>query len=308
MAQVSIEGAKKEITFLVPPEAVTIVNDEASVLFDERADQPLDQALVDSIVKNGVMVPTIVRKNGDVWELVDGRQRHRAITEANKILKKSKQDTHLLPCRTFKGDDLALMEVMISTNALRVDDEPSKQAVKMQRAIEFGATEEDLARLWGVNKQTIKNRLIILDCTKKVQQAVDQQRIPETAVRELAKIDRKEQNGVLDDLIKKDLVRGAALKRALAAAVTGKKPKPKTQVEAQRMRSKQYVVGMYEAIEHVSGGKITKDQATARAVLSYILGDKEALDNIPSVKKVVEVLKADGSIREEGTEEAEAEE
>ena len=299
---VAIEGAKgKETTFMVPPEVLTIVNDPSSPIYDERAEQPLDQALVDSIQSGGVMVPIIVRKNVDKWEVVDGRQRHRAVVAANKVLAKAKKARILLPCRVVDKTDLELMEVMISTNAIRVDDEPSKQAEKMQRAIEFGAVEDDLARLWGCTKQTVKNRLMLLDCTKKVQKAVDADKSSESMARDIAKIDLKRQNSVLDQLVKKGLTKGVAAKKAIKAAKTGNGEVPsRKQVKAgaPRMRSKQWVQGFSDALV-ASGTKPTRDQSVAYAVSQHMLGEAEALDDFPSVKKIAELLKPDGSAREE---------
>src|ERR1700743_1127639 len=71
---------------LFDPKDLTIVTDERSPLYDERVDLPVDEALVDSIVDQGVLEAILVRKNPETGktEVVNGRQRGRATVEANK--------------------------------------------------------------------------------------------------------------------------------------------------------------------------------------------------------------------------------
>ena len=74
---------------LFDPNTLTIVSDKKHPLYDERATMPVDERLVESIMKSGVLEPVIVRRNGEdekgrpIVEVVDGRQRVRAAIIAN---------------------------------------------------------------------------------------------------------------------------------------------------------------------------------------------------------------------------------
>jgi ParB family chromosome partitioning protein len=301
MARMTIPGSKREDIIQLPPEALTLIDDKSHALYDERASIPLDPALVESMYHKGNLIPLLVRKNGDgKIEIVDGRQRYRASIEVNKRLKKEKQDPILLRCRFVKGDDMEVMDDMTVANAVRQQDPPSLQATKMQRSIEFGKSEDDVALAWGCTRQTVRNRLKILDCTPKVRKALDQGLIKETHVRDLAKLDRKEQNAALDEILKQGL-KGGAMKDALGKK-TGKNGK-KVGGDGPKLRPKKFITGFSEAL--IESDKPTKDQTLAHAVISYLMGDDDALDDVPSVKKVAESLKADGTPREDEEEEEE---
>lgn len=113
-AALGADGKKDVLLF--DPENLTLVEDGASVLYDERIKLPTSEALVLNIMTYGVIEPIVVRKNPETGapEVVAGRQRVKACREANRRLKASGCEVHRIAAIVKRGDPAALMGVMVS--------------------------------------------------------------------------------------------------------------------------------------------------------------------------------------------------
>lgn len=170
--------------------------------YDERAQLPLDEPTILSMMVEGVLEVVLVCKNGDVVEVVDGRQRVKNAREANKRRKKEGQPPILVPCMVRKGDDASLMGVGIIANELRQDDPLSVKAAKLQRYLALRpGCEKEAAIRFGVSTQTIKNWSRLPDLDPKVVKAIEDKRIPESGGYALADLSRDEQKEALEKLL-----------------------------------------------------------------------------------------------------------
>lgn len=225
MGKQALEGTRLNAFGMDPNDLVIIGHDTKDgpehPLFDERANLPLSEEMVNNIMFQGVLETVLVRKNGDAVEVVAGRQRVKNAREANKRLKKQGSTEIRVPVMVRKGDDSALLGVSISENEVRRDDTPSIKAEKLTRYLATGRSEQEAAVTFGVSVQTIKNWSKMADLDVKVRNAVDAGKIPASAAWNLAGLSREDQRAELDKL----LVNGKATVKGTQRAVKNNKKK-----------------------------------------------------------------------------------
>ena len=131
-------------------------------------DAELDE-LSDSIRQNGILQPLLVRKKGDIYEIVAGERRYQAarragLSEVPVVIREISDDD------VFK---LALIE-----NLQRSDLSPLEEASGYRQLIkEKGLTQEELARILSKSRSTITNTLRLLDLPEEVQGLLEEGRI-----------------------------------------------------------------------------------------------------------------------------------
>ena len=166
------------------PENLTIIEDKAHPLYDERVKLPLDEYLVSSIMANGVLAPVLVNRDGGALVVVDGRQRVRAAAEAARRLGRPV----LVPAIFKRGTGSDLFGLTIATNELRTPDSPTVRAQKMQRLFDLsGGDVNHVALSFGVPPHTVRQSLALLEASPEVQQAVDEKRISLTGAAKISK-------------------------------------------------------------------------------------------------------------------------
>jgi ParB family chromosome partitioning protein len=128
--------------------------------FDETA---LEE-LAESIQRDGVQEPVIVRKNGDRYELVSGERRVRASIMAG--LEK-------VPAVVRDVSDADMLKLGLIENIQREDLNAIELAQAYQRLIdEFAWTQEELAAQVGKKRATVTNTLRLLHLPAEVQARV----------------------------------------------------------------------------------------------------------------------------------------
>lgn len=200
----TVEG-KKLNAFAVYPEDLTIVGLDTKLdlthrLHDERIELPIEPAFVKNIKYYGVIEPIIVRKIGDVIEVVDGRQRVRAARVANAELKAAGHAPLRVPIVIRRSSEDMLGGVMISANEHRRGDEFQVKLQKLERYLAHGKSEEDAAIAFGVGVGTIHQWLSILEASPEVKKAVNLNRLSTTAAAKLATLPREQQVEALAEL------------------------------------------------------------------------------------------------------------
>lgn len=255
------------------PEALKIVKDEKSALFDERINLAIDENHVANVMAVGILEPIIVRKAGEtdggdpIVEVVDGRQRVRWAIEANKRLKKAGKEMIRVPAVPRRGDDAELFGVMISTNEVRRMDDAMTRAKKIKRYMEMGRTEDDAAVAFGKSIATVKNLLILLDATAAVQKAVSEGKISIQVAKRLAVLSPEEQGEALAEQLKSG---GGSAGLDKAEKRRGKRGKVRKRAVKTRAQMKE--------MREILAGKKTSEVAIAcAAILGWALGDDEAI-------------------------------
>ena len=120
--------------------------------------------LAESIRRDGVQEPVIVRKAGDRYELVSGERRVRASIMA---------DLERIPavCRDVSDSDM--LKLGLIENIQREDLNSIELALAYHQLIqEFGWTQEEMAAEIGKNRVTVANTLRLLNLPEVVQEQV----------------------------------------------------------------------------------------------------------------------------------------
>jgi ParB family chromosome partitioning protein len=198
------------------PNMLKVITDPKHPQYDPRVEREIDEALVLSIMRLGIIEPLVVTRDGDNVIVVDGRQRRACAIEANRRLKAEGGEQVLAPCIWRRGDNAKLYEVMVAANEVRTGDSPLERARKMQHLADMGRDEEQIAIVFGCDKRTVKSALALLECASSVQRAVDSERIPITVAVQLAKLPRDEQSKKLEEMESAGATRGKKAKKALA--------------------------------------------------------------------------------------------
>src|SRR5215471_14848559 len=126
--------------------------------------------LADSIREHGVVQPVIVRPLEDgFFQLIAGERRWRACQRIGLAR---------VPAIVREAGENAALELALIENLQREDLNPMEEAEAYDRLIvDFGLTQEDVARRVGKNRATIANTLRLLRLPPEVQQWLRENRI-----------------------------------------------------------------------------------------------------------------------------------
>lgn len=206
MAKNSIDayGASGKTNLLFfDPEALTLVTDESSPLYDSRVHLPVDEDLARNIDYQGVLEPVLIQKNpetGDV-EIVVGRQRVKAARLANEWRKARGVVPINVPAYVHKGERRNALDVIVSENEVRQADTPLGRAEKMRRLMAIGRDEKDIAVVFGCKPATVRSTLALLECCADVQKAVEAGKISITHAKQLSAMAPAEQREKVAELM-----------------------------------------------------------------------------------------------------------
>lgn len=159
---------------LYEPERLTLITDPAHPLYDERVHLPVDEGMVRSIMRRGVLQPICAVRDAATGQVLvaAGRQRTKAAIEANKRLVAEGKPARNIPV-TPRNDTLSVaMEVSAAENAIRRDETPIQRAHKMRAMLNAGHDMAGVAGSFGCSESTVAGTLLLLDAHPAVQQAL----------------------------------------------------------------------------------------------------------------------------------------
>jgi ParB family chromosome partitioning protein len=197
--------AKRLNAFSMSPDDIVIIgvdtDDTVShPLWDARAFLPLDEAMVRNIMTYGVIEPITIMKDGERAVVVDGRRRVLHAREAKRRQEAAGEVTVLVPAMQKRGSDGRLFGIARSANAHRQQDDLLTNAANAQRMLDMGEDEESIGVTFGVEVQTVKIWLKLLDLDTSVKTAVKAGEMSASAASRLASLPRDEQRKTLEDL------------------------------------------------------------------------------------------------------------
>lgn len=176
--------------------------------------EPLDE-LQASIAAHGVLVPIIVRRRGDGYELIAGERRWRACAALHMPT---------IPAIVRTSDDHDALEVALIENLQRENLNPIEEAAGFAHLIdEFGLTQEDVALRVGKSRPAVTNALRLLSLPDSIKAMLTDGRLSAGHARVLlvAPLERREslaQRAVREELTVRALERIAARSSAPNAA------------------------------------------------------------------------------------------
>lgn len=156
------------------------------------------EELTKSIKEKGILQPVLVRKQGDVYELIAGERRYRA---ANLLNLKE------IPAIVRNVDDRDSLELALIENIQRENLNVIEEAHAYQYLIDkFSMTQEELSDVLGKARATVANILRLLKLPKEIQEEIKKGRISYAHGRALLEVqDVNQQRKLLQDIISKGL-------------------------------------------------------------------------------------------------------
>lgn len=125
--------------------------------------------LSDSIKQNGVLQPILVRKKGDMYEIVAGERRYQASKLAG--LKE-------IPAIVRDIDDAEVFRLALIENLQRSDLTPIEEARGYRQLLDTkGLTQEGLAKILSKSRSAIANTLRLMDLPQEVQDMMEEGQI-----------------------------------------------------------------------------------------------------------------------------------
>ncbi len=120
--------------------------------------------LSESIRKEGILQPLVVRRKDGRYELVAGERRFRASLLAG---------LETVPVAIRNVDDRKMLELALVENMQREDLNPVEKALAFQRLMtDHGWTQETVADSVGLSRSSVANHLRILDLSPEIREAV----------------------------------------------------------------------------------------------------------------------------------------
>lgn len=122
--------------------------------------------LAESVRKNGVLQPVLVRRKADgFFELIAGERRYRAAKSAG---------LRSIPAVVRNSSDEQSMELALVENLQREDLNPIEEARAYHRLVtEFGLTQDSLAQRFGKDRSSIANSIRLLNLPNEIQALVE---------------------------------------------------------------------------------------------------------------------------------------
>lgn len=236
------------------------------VTFNEEALGELSE----SIRRDGVFEPIIVRKSGAGYELVSGERRVRASIMAGL-------ETVPAICRDVSDADM--LKLGLIENIQREDLNAIELAEAYQTLIgEFGWTQEDLSLEVGKKRTTVTNTLRLLNLPADVQRAVAEGAISMGHARALLALkSTKDQSAACRLIVERDLSVRQAEKLASP-------PKPRAKRESAR---NPHVAAIEDDLRNSLGTKVTLRSQGADASKGTIEIEYYSLDDLDRILDVL---------------------
>lgn len=178
MIEVALAG-ENEVLLAVPMQDI----DPPGIKYRQFEDDDEQLALEDSLKASGQLVPAILKRRGERYEIVDGFRRYIGARHLH---------WPTLLARVFARDDLAMEAARFQTNFFRKD--PNKVEVCnafTDLMAKYNLDYREVAKLTRWSEQYVREIMKISDWPDNLREAVRTDAISFSAARELAKIDNK---------------------------------------------------------------------------------------------------------------------
>jgi ParB-like chromosome segregation protein Spo0J len=251
--------------------------------YDERIKQPLSEAFVASIAMAGVLEPIIARRDGDIADVIAGRQRTRGARIVNerrlgklpipndlpeewKALYGAEHPLIRVPTLLRKASDREAAQIQIIENENRMADSPLTRAHKMKKLEDSGHNRAMIAVMFNTTVDGVARQLKVLDASAKGQKALEAGVISVSALAALTDLPRAEQDQKLDEAeqhgitITTSAARAEGIvRRGSAREPSGPKP-PKRGVLRKLVESESFGAELSDDAKHLLAWIATGDE------------------------------------------------
>lgn len=264
---------------------LTLVTDRTHGLFRPSAlFEPSPKLVKDIMQVRRLRVPIVLKKNGELLEICDGRSRYIAAVHCNKSLTDAGEPELELWC--VLKNELSLDQAQdegYKINTIRRTAGPIEMADDVAYLSAQGKSVADIADKLGVSNDTVKNYQKISECSNSVRDALDNGRVSLTIARDLSSLSRGDQDMAL-----------AKLLGGLGVAST-LPPPPEVKVQAKKREkaTKPKKAKGAAAARIVAGFKTKTKHPDGAHVVTNVLAE-EASASLPKAKTETVVLKREG--------------
>jgi ParB family chromosome partitioning protein len=165
-----------------------------------------------SIAELGVLVPIIVRRRGEGFELIAGERRWRAAAAAQ---------LETIPAIVRDADDRESLEVAIVENLQRENLDPLEEAMGFQHLIDsYGLTQDQVAERVGKGRPTVTNALRLLALSPSIKAALRNGSLTAGHAKALLSVPQAER----EDFARMIVARGLSVRAVEALAAKQKAP------------------------------------------------------------------------------------
>ena len=173
------------------------------------------RALADSLRREGMIQPVVVRPAGGGYQLVTGERRWRAAKAAG---------LERVPALVREVDDRKMLELALVENIQRRDLNPLEKARAFRQLMQLNSwTQEQLAEAVGLGRPTVANFMRLLELPPEIQEAVSRGTVSMGHARALL---AAPQRGTQLQLLKRVILEDLSV-RALEQLISRKAPPPK---------------------------------------------------------------------------------
>lgn len=234
-------------------------------------DQSLEE-LTQSIKEKGVIQPIIVRRKGDIYELIAGERRLRACKSLG---------LNEIPVIIKDVEDKDSLEISLIENIQRQELNPIEEARAYQYLIDkFAVSQEKIGEVLGKARVTIANTLRLLKLPQEIQAEIRNGRLSFAHGRALLEIDDlNQQRKLAQEVISKGLS-----VRELETLLKTHRPRVSKQRAAHAHREA-YLAVMEEELQHALATKIRISKRKKRGHITIEFYSQEDLERIVGVIK-----------------------
>lgn len=179
------------------------------------------KSLAESIKKDGLLSPVVVRKKEDNrYELIAGERRYRAAKLAGLLL---------IPAIVVDYDDRKAAEMALVENLQREDLNPVDEGLAYQKLMEtYGLTQEEVADKVGRSRPYVANLVRLLELPEEIKNFLIKKELTPGQARPLLTLPSEAEKVSLA----RRIVREGLSARAVEELIRGKKPaKPKKEIQ-----------------------------------------------------------------------------
>lgn len=157
----------------------------------------IENELVESIKKHGIIQPIVVKQNNDKYEIIDGNRRYYAAIKAG-----------LIKIPALVRNDLDNVDrINLVDNLYNQELSPIEEAKKYKEILETSnMTQEELANSIGKSQSALANKLRLLNLPLEIQESLNNYEISERHARSLLTVKNKEQQLELLKKIKEEKI------------------------------------------------------------------------------------------------------
>jgi len=272
----------KGISALIPEREVERKNEIIYVQSEQIRPNPFQpredfdntsiEELAQSIKEKGVIQPLLVRRQGDLYELIAGERRLRACKMLN--IKE-------IPLIVREAGDRDSLELALIENVQRESLNPIEEAHAFQHLIDkFQVTQEKISEVLGKSRVTVTNTLRLLKLPHEIQHELKKGRISFGHARALLEIeDANQQRRLVQDIISKGLS-----VRELESLIKLQRPKMPKRKIGTSIRDP-YVTVIEEELQHILATKVRISKRKKRGHILIEFYSQEDLERIANSLK-----------------------